>query len=191
VNPGACRPADDECDTAPGDRPIDSLRILGIDPGSRVTGYGIVDVSGTRVRFVDCGCVNVRGDDLGERLRQIHDAVTAVVLQYAPVEVAAEKVFVHRNAATAIKLGQARGAAITAAVIAGLALFEYSPNEVKQAITGRGHAEKQQIQHMVKTLLALNRLPPPDAADALAVAVCHGHVRETRLRLARAAGDRA
>lgn len=169
----------------------DTIRVLGIDPGSRITGYGIVDVTGTRVRHVECGCLQVRGDDLGERLRQIHDGVRAIVERLGPVEVAAEKVFVHRNAAAAIKLGQARGAALAAGVCAGLALFEYSPNEIKQAITGRGHAEKQQIQHMVRVLLALERAPPSDAADALAVAICHGHVRETRLRLARAAGARA
>ncbi len=184
---GAVRPARHITSCAES-RPIESMRILGIDPGSRITGYGVVDVSGTRVRFVACGVVNVRGDDLGDRLRQIHDAVAAVVLEHAPREIAAEKVFMHRNAASAIKLGQARGAAITAAVIGGLTLFEYSPNEVKQAITGRGHAEKQQMQHMVKTLLALSSMPSPDAADALAVAVCHAHVRETRSRVARAAG---
>lgn len=147
----------------------------------------MVDVTGTRVRYVACGCINVRGDDLGERLTQIHREVQTVVQEHAPAELAAEKVFVHRNAASAIKLGQARGAAIVAAVSAGVPLFEYSPNEVKQAITGHGHAEKQQMQHMVKMLLSLTRAPATDAADALAVAVCHGHVRETRMRLARAA----
>ena len=167
------------------------MRILGIDPGSRITGFGVVDVVGTRVRYVTCGCVTTRGDDLGQRLRQIHDGVRAVVREYRPEELAAEKVFVHRNAASAIKLGQARGAALVAALGEGLTLFEYSPNEVKQAITGRGHAEKQQMQHMVKMLLALTEAPATDAADALAVAVCHGHVRETRRRLARAAGGRA
>ena len=167
---------------------IETVRILGIDPGSRITGYGIVDVTGTRVRFVTCGCVTTRGDDLGQRLGQIHAAVRELVREHGPGELAAEKVFVHRNAASAIKLGQARGAAIVAAVGDGLPLFEYSPNEVKQAITGRGHAEKQQMQHMVRMLLSLPRVPAADAADALAVAVCHAHVRETRQRLSRAAG---
>ncbi len=148
----------------------------------------MVDVTGTRVHFVDCGCLTVRGEELGQRLCQIHEGILEIVRRHAPAEVAAEKVFVHRNALAAIKLGQARGAALVAGVGSGLPLFEYSPNEVKQAITGRGHAEKQQIQHMVKILLGLSRMPASDAADALAVAVCHGHVRETRLRLARAAG---
>jgi len=145
-----------------------------------------VDVTGTSVSYVDCGCLNVRGEELGQRLSQIHDGIRAIALEHAAVEVAAEKVFVHRNPSSAIKLGQARGAALVAAVGAGLTLFEYSPNEVKQAITGRGHADKQQIQLMVKMLLGLVRRPPSDAADALAVAICHGHVRETRMRIARA-----
>lgn len=148
----------------------------------------MVDVTGTQVRHVECGCLKAGGDDLGERLRSIHDGVCEVVARLQPVEVAAEKVFVHRNPASAIKLGQARGAALVAGVGAGLKLFEYSPNEIKQAITGRGHAEKQQIQHMVKLLLGLAKAPASDAADALAVAICHGHIRETRIRLARAAG---
>ena len=164
------------------------MRILGIDPGSRITGYGIVDVTGTNVRYVDCGCLKVRSEELGERLRQIHDGIRTIATDHNAVEVAAEKVFVHRNPASAIKLGQARGAALVAAVGAGLKLYEYSPNEVKQAITGRGHAEKQQMQLMVKMLLGLARIPPSDAADALAVAICHSHVRETRMRVARAAG---
>lgn len=168
---------------------IDTVRILGIDPGSRMTGFGIVDVTSTRVSFVDCGTLKIQGDDLGDRLCQIHDGIAAVVREHLPQEVAAEKVFVHRNPASAIKLGQARGVAIVASVSAGLTLSEYSPNEIKQAITGRGHADKQQIQHMVKVLLSLTQMPGTDAADALAVAICHAHVRETRLRLARAAGN--
>ncbi|MFT5445236.1 MAG: crossover junction endodeoxyribonuclease RuvC [Gammaproteobacteria bacterium] len=152
-----------------------------------MTGYGVVDVTGTRVSFVDCGTLKIRGDDLGDRLCQIYDGVSAVVRDTAPAEIAAEKVFVHRNPASAIKLGQARGAAIVASVSAGLKLSEYSPNEIKQAVTGRGHADKQQIQHMVKVLLALSKMPSSDAADALAVAICHAHVRESRMRLARAA----
>ena len=149
----------------------------------------MVDVCGTRVSFVDCGTLKIRGDDLGDRLCQIHDGIAAVVRKHAPAEVAAEKVFVHRNPSSAIKLGQARGAAMVAGVSAGLSLSEYSPNEIKQAITGRGHADKKQIQHMVKVLLTLTKVPSTDAADALAVAICHAHVRETRMRLARAAGN--
>ena len=138
--------------------------------------------------FVDCGTLKTSGDNIGDRLCQIYDGITAVVREHSPGEVAAEKVFVHRNPSSAIKLGQARGAAMVAGVGAGLTLSEYSPNEIKQAITGRGHADKKQIQHMVKVLLALTQVPSNDAADALAVAICHAHVRETRMRLARAAG---
>jgi crossover junction endodeoxyribonuclease RuvC len=151
----------------------------------------VVDVTGPQVRYVDCGCLKVASEDLGVRLCEIHDGIAAVVREHGPLEVAAEKVFVHRNPLAAIKLGQARGAALVAAVRAGVTLFEYSPNEVKQAITGRGHADKQQIQHMVRVLLGLARAPASDAADALAVAICHGHVRASRLRLARVAGRRA
>jgi len=172
----------------PGNSTIETIRILGIDPGSRITGFGVVDVTGTSVKQVEFGCLKIQGDDVGDRLRQIHDGVRDIVERFKPVEIAAEKVFVHRNPASAIKLGQARGAALVAGVCAGLTLHEYSPNEIKQAITGRGHAQKQQIQHMVKLLLGLAKEPPSDAADALAVAICHAHVRETRIRLARAAG---
>jgi crossover junction endodeoxyribonuclease RuvC len=164
------------------------VRILGIDPGSRITGYGVIDVSGQRLVHVDSGCLRVTGDDLGQRLHQIHRGIAEVVARHDPAELAIEKVFVHRNVGSALKLGQARGAAVVAAVAAGLTMNEYSPNEIKQAVTGRGHAQKQQVQHMIKMLLALPELPASDAADALAVAVCHGHVRDSRARLARAAG---
>jgi len=163
-----------------------SLRILGIDPGSRITGFGLVDFDDRQLHYVDCGCIRTRGDDLASRLGQIHDAVRELVSRHRPREVAIEKVFVARNPGSALKLGQARGAAIVAATDSATPLFEYSPNEIKQAITGRGHAEKQQIQHMVKILLGLTRAPASDAADALAVAICHGNVRETKARLAKA-----
>jgi len=164
------------------------VRILGIDPGSRVTGFGVVDFSGGRARHVASGCLGARGEGLGERLRSIHAAVAEVVARYHPDELAVEQVFIHRNPAAALKLGQARGAALLAGVEAGLALHEYMPNQVKQAVTGRGHATKEQVQHMIRVLLGLAELPPSDAADALAVAVCHGHVRQTLGRIQAAAG---
>ena len=105
----------------------------------------------------------------------------------APAELAVEQVFFHRNAASALKLGQARGAALMAGVTRGLPLYEYSPNQVKQAVTGRGHAQKDQVQHMIKMLLGLRELPASDAADALAVAICHGHTSQTRARIETAA----
>jgi len=162
------------------------IRLLGIDPGSRITGYGIVDFSGQSLEYVCCGCIRTQGDDLAARLVEIHSAVQVLVTQYQPHEVAIERVFVARNPGSALKLGQARGAAIVAAAGLGAPLFEYSPNEIKQAITGRGHADKQQIQHMVKILLGLTKSPATDAADALAVAICHGHIRESRVRLEKA-----
>jgi crossover junction endodeoxyribonuclease RuvC len=160
-----------------------SVRIIGIDPGSRVTGYGVVDFLGNRVVHVASGCIRPGGEALAERLCAIFEGVGGLVESEAPLEMAIEKVFVSRNAASALKLGQARGAALLAGAVRGLAVHEYSPNEVKQAITGRGHAEKQQVQHMVRVLLNLAETPVTDAADALAVAICHGHVRETRQRV--------
>lgn len=161
-------------------------RILGIDPGSRVTGFGIVEAANDKVRFVDCGVIKVAGDDFSLRLKQIFDALGSVISEHAPGELAIEKVFVHRNVTSALKLGQARGAALLAAATRGLDVFEYSPNEIKQAVTGRGHADKTQIQHMIRVLMGLREAPAADAADALAVAICHAHLSQTRRRLAAA-----
>lgn len=162
------------------------IRILGIDPGSRVTGYGIIDFHRERVLHLASGCIHVRGDDLAARLRQIFEGVASLVDSESPTELAVEQVFVHRNAASALKLGQARGAALMAGVSRGLPLYEYTPTQVKQTVTGRGHAAKEQIQHMVRVLLSLRETPPSDAADALAVAICHGHMRDGAARLAHA-----
>ena len=170
-------------------RPV--TRILGIDPGSRSTGYGIIDFGAGRLAHVASGCIAARGDHLGDRLRHIFDALSEVVAGYRPDEMAAETVFMHRNADSALKLGQARGAALLAGLTRDVPVFEYSPNQVKQAVTGRGHAGKEQVQHMVRVLLGIARAPPRDASDALAVAICHGHIRETTSRLHRAAGGAA
>jgi crossover junction endodeoxyribonuclease RuvC len=159
------------------------VRILGIDPGSRVTGYGIIDFHRNHARHVTSGCIHLRGNDLGERLRAIFDGITAIVEAEGPMALAVEQVFFHRNAAAALKLGQARGAALMAGVTRGLPLYEYSPNQVKQAVTGRGHAPKEQVQHMIRMLLGLRELPASDAADALAVAICHGHTSQTLARM--------
>ena len=162
-----------------------SVRILGIDPGSRITGYGIVDFQRNHARHVASGCIHITGRDLTDRLRAIFDGITALVDSESPTELAVEQVFFHRNAASALKLGQARGAALMAGVTRGLPLYEYSPNQVKQAVTGRGHAPKDQVQHMIKMLLCLRELPASDAADALAVAICHGHTSQTMARIKR------
>lgn len=153
------------------------IRILGIDPGSRYTGYGVIDMDGNRACYVASGAVRVQGEDLAERLRIIFDGITQIVASHQPDEVAIEKVFMHRNADSALKLGQARGAAICASLSPPLPLSEYTPTQIKQAVVGRGHAEKGQIQHMVRVLLSLSATPQSDAADALAVALCHGHTR--------------
>ena len=159
-----------------------SVRILGIDPGSRITGYGVIDFRHNHARHVASGCIHIREKDLTAQLRAIFDGITAIVDSEGPAELAVEQVFFHRNAASALKLGQARGAALMAGVSRGLPLYEYSPNQVKQAVTGRGHAAKNQIQHMIKMLLCLRELPASDAADALAVAICHAHTSQTLAR---------
>ena len=168
-----------------------TIRILGIDPGSRTTGYGVVDLRAHRVRHVASGCIHARGEELGARLRRIFEALHAVVAEHRPGEMAAEKVFMHRNADSALKLGQARGAALLAGLTQEVSLFEYSPTQIKQAVTGRGHAEKEQVQHMVRVLLGLAATPPGDASDALAAAICHAHLRESAISVARAAGGAA
>jgi crossover junction endodeoxyribonuclease RuvC len=152
------------------------MRILGIDPGSRLTGFGVVNVlSSGKISYVASGVVRVPAVSLAERLRVIYAGVAEVIATYHPDMVAVEKVFMARNADAALKLGQARAAAILAAANHGLDVSEYTALQVKQAMVGRGHAHKEQVKHMVKSLLALNGTPPTDAADALACAVCHAH----------------
>jgi crossover junction endodeoxyribonuclease RuvC len=165
-------------------------RILGIDPGSIATGYGIIDMQGNHARHLAHGVIRVRGEDIGERLRCIFDGIGAVAARFGAQELAVERVFVHRNADSALKLGQARGAAISAGAVRALPVFEYSANQVKQATVGKGHAAKQQVQHMMKVLLRLDAAPPADAADALAVAICHAHFRSGLQRIPGATGMR-
>ena len=155
------------------------LRILGIDPGSRITGYGVIEVQGNRSTYLVSGCVRVDDETFPERLRAIFDGIGAVVAEYQPTEIAIEKVFVQRNVDSALKLGQARGAAICAVMNRSLPIAEYSPAQIKLALVGRGAADKHQVQHMVKTLLQLVESPQADAADALACALCHSHTRQT------------
>ena len=159
------------------------IRILGIDPGSRSTGYGIVDQDGQRISYVASGCVRAQGVSLATRLGIIYDGISQIIREYRPVEMAIEQVFMNRNADSALKLGQARGAAICAGVQAGVAVEEYAARQIKQAVVGKGGASKEQVQHMMCVLLSLTQTPPSDAADALGVAICHGHYRETRQRV--------
>jgi len=156
-----------------------ALRILGIDPGSRTTGFGVIEVAQGRVSYVTSGCIRVEGKALPERLKSIFNSVTEIVTDFRPHELAIEKVFVKNNVDSALKLGQARGAAICAAVIRDMGVFEYSPNEIKKAVVGKGHADKAQVQFMVRAILNLPGLPQEDAADALACALCHRNIRET------------
>ena len=159
------------------------IRILGIDPGSRVTGYGVIDQDGQHIYYVASGCVRAQGASLAERLGIIFAGVSQVILEHRPQEMAIEQVFMNKNADSALKLGQARGAAICAGIQAGVPVEEYAARQIKQAVVGRGGATKEQVQHMMCVLLSLQKTPPSDAADALGVAVCHGHYRETRARM--------
>ena len=148
-------------------------RVLGIDPGSRLTGYGLVDWHRGALRYVASGCVRTARGGFADRLADIYRGVGDVIATHTPREFAIEEVFLARNPASALKLGQARGVAIAAAVGAGLAVREYASRAVKLAVVGTGRASKAQVQYMVRTLLDLNAEPTPDAADALAVAICH------------------
>ncbi len=158
-------------------------RILGIDPGSHITGFGLIDVTGAKMVHVASGCVRTDPGELPGRLRQIFEGIRAVVAEYGPAEVAVERAFVAHNADSALKLGHARGAAICATLEDRLPVFEYSPREVKKAIVGSGAAAKEQVQHMIRALLSIQEALAADAADALGVAVCHAHVRTMQARL--------
>jgi len=153
------------------------VRVFGIDPGSERTGYGCVETDGRRHRLVVCGAVSAQtGDDFPTRLARIHRELSRLIATCRPDCVAIENVFYATNVRSALKLGHARGVAVLAAVQAGCRVAEYTPTEVKRAVVGYGRAEKTQVQQMVKVLLGLDRAPSPhDAADALAVAICHVH----------------
>lgn len=158
--------------------------ILGIDPGSRITGFGLVNANGNRLDYVGCGCIKTDAGPLPERLQQIFVGLTEVIERYCPQQAAIEEVFMGRNAASALKLGQARGSAIIACMQHQLPLEEYSARSVKQALVGRGAAEKQQVQHMVKVLLNISQTLQEDAADALAIAICHANTQANLVRIA-------
>lgn len=161
-------------------QPGTTVRILGIDPGSQATGFGIVDWCDGDARYIASGAIRTSGAAFAPRLRQIFDGVMALVREYEPSEVAIERVFMHRNADSALKLGQARGAAICAVFSGSTTLYEYAPREVKLAIVGQGGAQKEQVQLMVRNLLRLRGDLGPDAADAIGLALCHAYTRSTR-----------
>ncbi|MBL4820242.1 MAG: crossover junction endodeoxyribonuclease RuvC [Gammaproteobacteria bacterium] len=158
--------------------------ILGIDPGSRITGYGLINATGNKLAFVHCGYIKTNSEALPERLLQIFNGICEVIEGYAPQQAAIEDVFMGRNASAAIKLGQARGSAIVACLHHGLPLEEYSARKVKQALVGRGAAEKSQVQHMVKAILGINEKLQEDAADGLAVAICHANTQAGLIKMA-------
>ncbi len=153
----------------------DTTRILGIDPGLRITGFGIIDKQGQKLHYVGSGCIKTPAGELPERLKAILICLGEVIAQYQPHQAAIEKVFVNVNPQSTLLLGQARGAAICAAVQANLSVAEYTALQLKQAVVGNGHADKEQVQAMVVRLLNLTGTPSPDAADALACAICHAH----------------
>jgi crossover junction endodeoxyribonuclease RuvC len=155
--------------------PDSRTRILGIDPGLQVTGYGILDQSGNRLSYITSGRIRTPGGDLALRLKVILDGLNEIIAEHQPVLVAVEKVFVNVNPNSTLLLGQARGTALCAAVMHGLPVAEYTALQVKQAVVGNGHAQKRQVQEMVRRLLKLAGDPSPDAADALACAICHAH----------------
>ena len=155
--------------------------LLGIDPGSRTTGYGLVKVVNGKQQYLDSGCIRiVKGNEklpLADRLRIVFDSISNLIADHHPDEVAIERVFLSKNADSALKLGQARGVAIVAAAVHALDVAEYSALEVKKSVVGTGRATKEQVQHMVTAILGLNRSPQADAADALAIALCHANSR--------------
>jgi crossover junction endodeoxyribonuclease RuvC len=164
--------------------------ILGIDPGSRITGYGVVRDTGRGCEYIASGCIRTGGGSLPERLQIIFRGVREVIASHGPVTMGIEQVFMARNPDSALKLGQARGAAIVAGIEAGLEVCEYTATQVKQAIAGTGGADKQQVQMMVMHLLKLVQKPQIDASDALAIALCHAHHRQSLIPHGLAAAKR-
>ncbi|MCY4264018.1 MAG: crossover junction endodeoxyribonuclease RuvC [Gammaproteobacteria bacterium] len=160
------------------------MLVLGIDPGSRATGYGLIEAQGNKLSYVDSGCIQTGNGELPERLKRIFEGLSLVIRQHQPQQSAIEEVFMGRNAASALKLGQARGAAMSACLCYDLPVSEYSARAVKQAVVGAGAAEKSQVQHMVKALLRINVTIANDAADGLAVAICHANTQASLVKMA-------
>lgn len=163
----------------------DKTRIIGIDPGSRCTGFGVIDSDGLRHNYVTSGYINIKGDELPERLGFIFNEISSIIDQWQPRTMGVEQVFVNKNVDSALKLGQARGAAICAAINAQLDVGEYTPRAIKKAVVGNGSADKKQIQLMMKLLLKLDFVPQSDEADGLAIAMCHAnHLQVKNLGIA-------
>ncbi|MGA0934707.1 MAG: crossover junction endodeoxyribonuclease RuvC [Pseudohongiellaceae bacterium] len=158
--------------------------ILGIDPGSRICGYGLIRARGNSLEYLASGVIRMGTLTFPERLHTIFSDISDIIIEHGPDVAAVEEVFMGKNASSALKLGQARGAAIVACTHYQLPVAEYAARKVKQALVGRGQADKKQVQQMVKSLLGLSRMPPEDAADALAIAVCHANTQNTLIRMA-------
>lgn len=162
------------------------MRVLGIDPGLRNLGWGVIDVAGSRLTHIANGIIHSEGEELAARLLSLHVALSGVIARFVPTAAAVEQTFVNKDAVATLKLGQARGIALLAPAQAGLAVGEYAPNAVKKAVVGVGHADKAQVAHMVRFQLPGVDLAGPDAADALAIAICHAHHLQSAGRLAAA-----
>jgi crossover junction endodeoxyribonuclease RuvC len=158
--------------------------ILGIDPGSRITGFGVIRSNGLKHAYVTSGCIRMTSSNLAQKLQQIYAGIQEVILTFSPDEVAIEEVFMAKNPSSALKLGHARGVAIVAASLNKIAVAEYSTRQIKQTVVGYGAASKVQIQHMVKATLKLSGVPQTDAADALAVAICHAQMHHGLIMMA-------
>ncbi len=155
---------------------VQATRVLGVDPGTRITGWGVVDVVQTRPRYVAHGEVRTSPKaPLWERLYEIHEALDVVLAEHRPTDLSLERVFVSKNAQSALKLGHTRGVIMVAALRHGLRVHEYTPGQIKSAVVGSGRADKHQVSHMVRLILGLDAVPPADAGDALAAAICHAH----------------
>ncbi|KZN33773.1 crossover junction endodeoxyribonuclease RuvC [Pseudoalteromonas luteoviolacea] len=158
--------------------------LLGIDPGSRFTGYGVIQHQGAKFQYLGSGCIKLADHDFPTRLKMIYQGVSQLIEQFSPDSFAIEQVFMAHNPDSALKLGQARGAAIVAATMQDIPVHEYSARQIKQAVVGTGGANKSQVQEMVKRILKLPGTPQADAADALAIAICHAHSEQNLIRLA-------
>ncbi len=165
--------------------------IVGIDPGSRKTGFGVINAVGSRFEYVSSGVIQVADYEFADRLKIIFESLQSIINEHCPEAMSIEQVFMGKNASSALKLGQARGAAITAAAVLDLDVHEYSARQIKQSVVGIGSADKLQIQHMVKTLLKLDKTPQEDAADALACAICHAHTEQSLIKMVGANKKRA
>lgn len=157
------------------------MRLIGFDPGLRHTGWGVIEAEGNRLAYVADGTIRAAtGQDMASRLRDLHEGLAAVLREFSPLEAAVEETFVNKNPDSTLKLGQARGVVLLAPALYGIPVAEYSANRIKKSVVGAGHAAKEQVQMMVSRLLPGCNFSSPDAADALAVAICHAHFAATR-----------